>query len=297
MFDIALVDNKALAWNEDEQTDTLVVFFEINKASIDFNNIKPLEELIANKNIISVSIYGYTDFTGSVAYNQQLSENRSANVYNYLIERGFPKENIVISKGKGVYPDSSKENRQDFSDKGIKAHRIVKIIYTAKTDEIFIVENEEEREEEETDSLLEEDYVADNLPEDNFMLNNLSEENLVADNLILLENVVFYGGTNRLLPESYPALEKLLSIMKNHNTLKIEIQGHICCSNLGFDHENEPLSLSRAKAVYDYLSYNGIMQNRMTYKGFGSSRKLFPLERNSYEMSMNRRVEILILER
>ena len=288
-----------------QQTDTIVIVFDIDKSVVDDNNAAPLDELIADKNVISISIYGYADFLGSVAHNQQLSEKRSINVFNYLIDKGINKENIIVCKGEGVHPISLEENRQDLSDKGIKAHRIVQVMYILKYPELTIEEEVSEKNADE-DNLSEDNTVENNISKDNTLVKKLSEENLLVNNLILLENVIFYGGTSRFRPESYPALEELLKIMKKYKTLKIEIQGHVCCSSFDWI-RNEPLSLSRAKAVYDFLRYNGykkgfilryngIKPTRMTYKGFGATRRRFPLEQNEYERSMNRRVEILILE-
>ena len=258
-----------------QQTDTLIVFFDINKSVINDSDAKLLDKLIVDKNIISISIYGYTDFLGSMAYNQQLSEKRSKNVHDYLIHRGINGKNIVLSKGEGIHPNSVKENRQSLLGKGIQAHRIVKVVYTTKLQNI----NTQEK-----------------LPEENTATSNrLPEENLVINNTIVLENVIFHDGTHEFLIESYPTLRELFNTMQKHHTLKIEIQGHICCGNDGVVGYN--LSVSRAKAVYNFLFEHSIDSTRMTYKGFGNTRKRFPLEQNEYERSMNRRVEILIMEK
>jgi outer membrane protein OmpA-like peptidoglycan-associated protein len=122
----------------------------------------------------------------------------------------------------------------------------------------------------------------------------------VVDNNISLENILFYATTDTFRPESYPALEVLLETMRKYPTLKIEIQGHICCRNNLIEDYNaagQPVSASRAKAVYNYLIEGGIDPARMTHTSFGSTRKRFPLEQNEYEMTMNRRVEIVILEK
>ena len=113
-----------------QSTDTLRIFFDIDKSTIEGHNAKLLNKLILNKDIVFISIYGYTDFLGNMAYNQHLSEKRSANVFNYLLNKGIDRENIFFCKGEGVHPNSTEENRQDLSDKGIQAHRMVLIIYT-----------------------------------------------------------------------------------------------------------------------------------------------------------------------
>jgi outer membrane protein OmpA-like peptidoglycan-associated protein len=56
------------------------------------------------------------------------------------------------------------------------------------------------------------------------------------------------------------------------------------------------LSTQRAKAINNFLIANGINENRLTYKGFGSSQPLFPLpEKDETQRAANRRVEIQIV--
>ncbi|WP_299518027.1 OmpA family protein, partial [uncultured Flavobacterium sp.] len=112
--------------------------------------------------------------------------------------------------------------------------------------------------------------------------------------LLNLKGLNFYNMSDVVLPDSKPILDELLQIMNNNPTLKIEIQGHICCN----PSEIEDISLKRAKTVYNFLLSNGISEDRITYKGFASSRPLYPLpEKNEEERVANRRVEILIIEK
>ena len=269
-----------------QQTDTLNIFFDINKSDINNRHAKLLDSLIADPNVSSISIYGYADFLGNAACNQELSEKRCISVRNYLIQKGINKENIVLSKGEGVHPNSDEKNRRDLSDKGIQAHRMVRVVYSAKSQAAAVKEK-------------------------------LSEKNLVVGNSIVLEEILFHPDSDEFLAEAYIALEEFLKTMRKYSTLKVEIQGHICCQRNDLEefyvYEDDkpsglfgpgrpkmgsggkPLSLNRAQAVRNYLIENGIDSTRMTYKGYGATRKRFPHERNQYEAKMNRRVEILIL--
>ena len=271
-----------------QQTDTLIIFFDINKSIVDNQNAEPLSKLLNEENVISINIHGFTDFLGSVSHNRQLSNKRSSNVYNYLVNKGINSSSIHLCRGEGVYPNSAEKNRQDLSDRGIKAHRIVQVVYTAELQDIVIIE-------EESDENFQEIEIIEEIP----VISGLTEENLVVSNQIVLENILFFNASYTFRPESYPALRELLEFMRNHRTLKIEIHGHICCQPDDTQEsyvEGAPISLFRAKAVYDFLIQNGISPNRISYKGFGATRKRFPLEQNEFEMYMNRRVEILILE-
>ncbi|MGB1247764.1 MAG: OmpA family protein [Chitinophagales bacterium] len=110
--------------------------------------------------------------------------------------------------------------------------------------------------------------------------------NLQVGKTLVLRNVLFVGATADFLPESSVPLEELLLYMQENPTYHIDLQGHICCLKIK---EDDGLSQSRAKKVYDYLAANGINKERMTYQGFGG---LQPLYQNIGDYR-NRRVEIM----
>lgn len=59
--------------------------------------VETLNGLVArlnNSNVQSVRVEGHTDFMGSDAYNQALSERRAVAVANYLVSRGVPAAKI-----------------------------------------------------------------------------------------------------------------------------------------------------------------------------------------------------------
>lgn len=112
--------------------------------------------------------------------------------------------------------------------------------------------------------------------------------------LIKLKNLYFFNNSDKIKPISEPVLTELLSVMNENPKLKIEIQGHVCCGQVG---SLEVISSARAKAVYDFLIKNKIQKNRMSYIGFGFTRPIHPIpEKNTTEEDENRRVEIMIVE-
>jgi len=128
------------------------------------------------------------------------------------------------------------------------------------------------------------------------LANSFSEKviNAKVGELLKLKGLNFYNMSDVVLPDSSPILDELLQIMNNNPKLKIEIQGHICCKEV----EVEGISIKRAKTVYNFLLSNGISADRITYKGFASTRPIYPLpEKNEDERVANRRVEILIIEK
>lgn len=80
------------------------VFFNINSDKVasrkDLVNVKELAEY-AKANNAKIVVTGYADSkTGSVAYNQKLSERRANTVANELVKMGVNRDNI-ITEGKG----------------------------------------------------------------------------------------------------------------------------------------------------------------------------------------------------
>ena len=104
-----------------------------------------------------------------------------------------------------------------------------------------------------------------------------------------MSSINFYANRAILLPSSFPSLLSLYKLMKKNKKMIIRIEGHI---NGTGDH---PLSVSRAKTVYDYLQEQGIEKQRMSYIGFGGEKQLYPNTRDETEASANRRVEINVI--
>jgi len=55
------------------------------------------------------------------------------------------------------------------------------------------------------------------------------------------------------------------------------------------------LSKKRAKLVFAYLVKNGIDKKRLSYKGMGAKKMIYPHTHKLQEMQKNRRVEIHII--
>ena len=125
-------------------------------------------------------------------------------------------------------------------------------------------------------------------------LTNEIKTSKIGDKLIL-KNLNFLDRTDVLYEESKPIREELLKVLKDNPKLKIEIQGHICCT---LDKDKEEIALKRCKATYDYLVSNGIDKARLRYKSFDATKPIYKIpEKNEEERKANRRVEILILDK
>jgi outer membrane protein OmpA-like peptidoglycan-associated protein len=109
---------------------------------------------------------------------------------------------------------------------------------------------------------------------------------------IVLRNIFFDTGKSILREESNTELNRLVKLLNDNPTLKIEIQGHT--DNIGGLEYNNTLSNNRSKAVVDYLIANGIDTKRLSYKGYGYSKPIATNQTPEGRQS-NRRVQFEIL--
>lgn len=111
---------------------------------------------------------------------------------------------------------------------------------------------------------------------------------------VVLKNIFFETGSFELLEESKAELEKLRSFMVSNPNIMVEIGGHT--DNVGKPEDNITLSQNRARAVFVYLTKNGIVNSRITYKGYGET---IPIATNETAegRALNRRTEFTVLQK
>jgi outer membrane protein OmpA-like peptidoglycan-associated protein len=138
---------------------------------------------------------------------------------------------------------------------------------------------------------------------ENLDLSSLKEYKEITRDIILfpikkgqtirLNNIFFETGKYVLRNESKSELNRLLKLMKENPTMKIEIQGHT--DDVGADVDNLALSKNRSKAVYDYLIKNGILSTRLMTKGFGEAKPIIS-NTTPENRQLNRRVDFIITD-
>jgi len=116
-------------------------------------------------------------------------------------------------------------------------------------------------------------------------------DTFVTGQVIEIKNIHFENGSDKLLKSSFKILDELVNVLNEHPFMEIQINGH--SDNLGKEIANRKLSRNRAKAVYDYLLAQSVI-NPMQYKGFGSSQPIVPNDTDENK-AKNRRVEFLII--
>lgn len=262
--------------------------FELNKAE----NEKFQNWIVVNKDAKIVAINGFTDEDGSNSFNDTLARRRVAFALN-----------TVKSKIKIREDFKSRSYGEDFKQAVNKAeNRKVTIYYIlpkdfAREDEILGIKKQ----------VVTKPKLEPNYPEKLVFTNpDGSKQEMKLDVAFMkeitkgkageklkIENLNFVINTFIVVNESRVKMFELLLVLEQNPNLKIEIQGNLCCQPI--DRTN--LSTQRAKSIYNFLVNNKIDKSRLSYKGFGSSRPIYPLpEKNEEERAANRRVEILILE-
>lgn len=117
-------------------------------------------------------------------------------------------------------------------------------------------------------------------------------EKIIVGNKIVLRNIFYDFDKATLRPESISEIERLIQLLNNNSTIKIELSSHT--DSKGTDEYNIKLSQARAQSVIDYLISKGIDKDRLIAKGYG---ELQPIATNDTEegRQMNRRTEFKIL--
>lgn len=244
------------------QEGSFTVYFPFNKDIVTHSSAITLKEWIQNHKDVSITIIeGYTDKTGKSVYNLDLSERRIKYIKNVLREEQLNLESVKIipfGETKAVAPHSAPDRKVT----------------------VFFKENK-------VDVISEPPVKVEQTSDFTKKMTTASKGDKIR-----VPNLNFYNNSDIVLPASIASLKELLKILQDNPSLRIDIQGHICCQKI----ETDEISKKRAYAVYKFLIMNGIEKSRLSYQSFGSSRPIYPLpEKNEDERVANRRVEVEIL--
>ena len=290
------------------------IHFAFDKSLISAGDFNALENFKAKyPNVESIIIDGYADTTGTDNYNYALSGRRCAAVRQALNYDSTKTEVFTVAAHgeKDLLFNSDPENRvvivtvdpkraallraarngQEPLEQAAPADTtakvvsvpVVKVVTPVKTDTIGTAVKTMPKEFRNDESDL---------------LKQLQNSKVVES--VVLTDIRFEEASHQILKTSKPALNTMLDALKKLPALQLEIQGHMCCDDAltvdGFDTDTKEFKLSynRAKAVYDYMVSNGIDASRLSYKGFGTRKRLVYPEKTDNDRSKNRRVEFLI---
>lgn len=236
----------------------ITLYFETNSSELSKNEFKKFSDFTKTRDLKIQKVIGYCDLRSSTEYSDTLALKRANYISSLIKLMTFNAVFELEFKGENFQQDKVSE-------------------LTRKVEIYFKIEKS----------------TSVKITKDN-ELAEVVKKSKVGDKLVL-KNLSFYDRTDILYPESYKIREELLQVLKDNPKLKIEIQGHICCSS---GKDEEEIALKRCIGTVEYLVINGIDKSRLSYKSFDAKQPIYPIpEKNEEERKANRRVEILILDK
>ena len=280
----------ALHTRAQKTNDTFSVYFDLDVAEINEGVKNYIDSLVyVNKirNGVTISIIGYADYLNSDEYNLTLSRNRALNVKKYIVSSGIAAKAIKLLVGKGEIKRADTIGKY----KGIPKDRRVDIVMEympPKTNSGDTVINMRPGE-----KLI----VPPSTSDPDFDIAQVPK-----GRTFILKNIYFPMGRHFPKQPSYEDLDMLLEALRENPYMTIQIEGHVCCVTgvpdaMDLDSHNLDLSVNRARFIYEWLKARGISERRLKYVGYGRSRPIIPDEQTEEEASINRRVEIRIVNK
>jgi outer membrane protein OmpA-like peptidoglycan-associated protein/tetratricopeptide (TPR) repeat protein len=136
-----------------------------------------------------------------------------------------------------------------------------------------------------------EQYALSKKDADSTYQKNIALQAVALNANFVFNNILFKNNSYDLPSAAFIELNKLLQVLNENPSIKLEISGHT--DNVGKQEDNLLLSTNRAKAIVTYLNANGVESKRLSFKGYGASK---PIADNNKEegRSKNRRTEFTI---
>jgi outer membrane protein OmpA-like peptidoglycan-associated protein len=257
-----------------------------------FDTPKNLDELNSERDDFGLVIHS----GGEVGYftSQKPGGEGDDDIYKVIFEveeeGEFELELLVLDKKTGEYLPEVKVNFSDNvsfytgSDGLIKRKLDKNVVYTATSD---------------LDGYMNESVSFTTINKPYGTLQEVIRiEKVEVGQKFVLENIYYDFDKWDILPESEVELNKLVKVLEDNPSWKVELGSHTDCR--GSDAYNEVLSQKRSESAVKYIISKGISQNRITAKGYGETQLVNQcddgIQCSEEEHRMNRRTEFKILE-
>ncbi|HEY1101400.1 MAG TPA: OmpA family protein, partial [Myxococcota bacterium] len=128
--------------------------------------------------------------------------------------------------------------------------------------------------------------IDDKCPDEPEVVNNFEDEDgcpdkgktvvkVTKEKIEILDKVYFDVDRDTIQPRSFPLLDQVATVLKNHPELtKVRVDGHT--DSDGSDEHNLDLSQRRSNSVQRYLVDKGIAATRLQAVGYGETRPVMP---------------------
>jgi outer membrane protein OmpA-like peptidoglycan-associated protein len=258
--------------------DTLILHFRFDSYQIQPADLARLNAIRRPGNTDSISIIGYTDATGTAAYNQRLSWQR-ANAAARLLATARPH-----ASGGGIAPTPERSDSEN---------RRVEIVFYYTLPHYDTV----------TRRTAKAVTVKAARPNDSIVVvkNTLTDSSMVADSahpaaILALRRINFIVDTPIPTDSTRSILPQFIAELEQYKDRHLEIDGYVN-SLVPLHGSNDKLfilSVRRAKFIYDCLVNAGFDPGKLTYKGMGNANPINPTPTTREEMNANMRVEIKV---
>ena len=104
------------------------------------------------------------------------------------------------------------------------------------------------------------------MPSDSVYKKDIYLQPIELNAISTFHNIQFANNSYEVPKSGFIELDKLLEVLTENPSLKVEISGHT--DTVGKPDDNLNLSTNRAKAMGYYLVRAGIVMTRLSYKGY-----------------------------
>lgn len=281
------------------------VHFDVNAAILPDSAMIFLVKMIHAGAVYQVELEGHCDSVGSIPYNKQLSNQRVNAVAKLLLQNGLNESQITRKIGYGklrpLNANASETDRWENRRVEVRCHRT-----KPGKESVVVKPPASARSTNDSSTRVKPLKQSHSIPKIVHRIELATEEVdtvlLQEGNSLIFQNLLFEPGRHVWKPEAVEVLSSVLEMLQLHSSLELEIQGHVCCTSTeadGYDWDTglHNLSEARALAVYQFFVQNGIESERLSYKGYGGSRKISWVEDFETDRRKNRRVEFRIVRR
>lgn len=297
------------------------------------NELDMVIDILNQNPNLSLTIKGHTDWFGTYDYNVALSENRSNAAYYYLTQSGIPKARIhqtYFSENKPMETNTNDDGRQYNRRCEFIFSMGEKVVLQSKKlrsgmEGVYVDHatpkglpgfdnpngtpgsiangalssakdwNDEDKQPTSpvafTPTASSPTVSEPSVPTASNPTNASSEEASFAN--LDLRNIYFDFDKFNIREESRTELRKVIDLLRNDPSLKLEILGHT--DAFGSNTYNQTLSENRCSSTYQYLVAQGIGQDRLVLAGFSEENPIDTNDSNSGRQN-NRRVEFRLVK-